>query len=186
MRIAEKLRTQGFNIDYDEVLKFAGNTGSIGRPHFAAYMAAHKMVKNIQTAFDKYLGKHCPCFEEKQNADFQEAVSAIISADGIPVLAHPMSLYLSWSALPKTIASLKEGGLVGLEAWNASTRYNDCRRLEALGAELNMPITAGSDFHGAIRKDRKLGHTANGIKIENRFYESLRIVHPDLPIIPNS
>lgn len=184
MRIAEKLRAQGFSIDYEAVLKFAGSTGGIGRPHFAAYMAAHKMVKNMQMAFDRYLGKHCPCFEEKQNADFTEAVSAIVSAGGIPVLAHPMSLYLSWSALPKTIASLKAGGLAGLEAWNASTRYNDCRRLEALAAELHMPVTAGSDFHGAIRKDRKLGHTANGIKIENRFYESLHMLHSDLPAIP--
>lgn len=186
IRIAEKLRAQGFNIDYEAVRKFAGSSDGIGRPHFAAYMAVHNMVKNIQTAFDKYLGKHCPCFEEKQNADFKEAVSAIISAGGIPVLAHPMSLYLSWSALPKTIAALKESGLVGLEAWNASTRYNDCRRLEALAAELNMPVTAGSDFHGTIRNHRKLGHTANDIKIENRFYESLRIIHPDLPAIPHS
>ncbi len=183
MLIAEKLRAEGFEITYEKVKEFSGGADGLGRPHFAAYMVAEKMVKNSQTVFDKYLGKHCSCFVEKQNADFEEAVSAINSAGGIPVLAHPMSLYLSWSVLPKIIAEYKARGLIGLEAWNASTRYNDCKRLEALAAELQMPVTAGSDFHGAIRKDRKLGFTSNGIKIENRFYENLRSVHPDLPEI---
>ncbi|WP_024466879.1 PHP domain-containing protein [Treponema pedis] len=182
--IAEKLRGEGFNITYEKVKEFAGGKGGVGRPHFAAYMEAHKMVKNMQKAFDRYLGKHCPCFVEKQNAVFEEAVSAIDSSGGIPVLAHPMSLYLSWAHLPKAIENLKERGLIGIEAWNASTRYNDCKRLEALADKLNMPITAGSDFHGTIRKDRKLGFTSGGIKIENRFYENLRSVHPDLPPLP--
>ena len=34
-----------------------------------------------------------------------------------------------------------------------------------------MFVTAGSDFHGEkIRADRKLGYTADGTKIDDRFY----------------
>ena len=126
-------------------------------------------------------------FEEKENADLAAAISAVKSAGGIPVLAHPMSLYLSWSSLPDVIADFKRQGLVGLEAWNSSTKYNDCKRLEKLAASLDMPVTAGSDFHGSIRKDRKLGETSkNCITIEDRFYENLRALHPDLPPLQNN
>ncbi len=186
-RMAEKLKKAGFDISYEKVRDFAGGDKGLGRPHFAAYMAAHKMVKKNQEAFDKYFAKGRPFFEEKENADLAAAISAVKSAGGIPVLAHPMSLYLSWSSLPDVIADFKRQGLVGLEAWNSSTKYNDCKRLEKLAASLDMPITAGSDFHGSIRKDRKLGTTSkNGIKIEDRFYENLRALHPDLPPLQDS
>lgn len=188
IRITEKMNKCGFDINYEKLKNFIKdeNMGSIciGRPHFAAYMVRHKIVKTNQEAFDKYLGKNRPFFEEKKNADFEEAVFAIKSAGGIPVLAHPMSLYLSWTKLPDAISDLKTRGLMGLEAWNSSTRYNDCKRLEDLAGELDLIVTAGSDFHGNVRKDRKLGTTSNGIKIENRFYENLRILCPDLPEIP--
>ncbi|UTC74571.1 PHP domain-containing protein [Treponema sp. OMZ 792] len=184
-RMAEKLKKAGFDISYEKVRDFAGGDKGLGRPHFAAYMAAHKMVKKNQEAFDKYFAKGRPFFEEKENAGLAEAISAVKSAGGIPVLAHPMSLYLSWSSLPDVIADFKKQGLVGLEAWNSSTKYNDCKRLEKLASSLDMPVTAGSDFHGSIRKDRKLGETSkNNIKIENRFYENLRALHPDLPPLP--
>lgn len=193
IKIAEKLQSENFDITYEKVKNFVNqfkgansnknSENGIGRPHFAQYMTFHKMVKNPQVAFDKYLGKHCPCFVEKENVEFEEAISAINSAGGIPVLAHPMSLYLSWSSLPKTILDLKMRGLIGIEAWNSSTRCNDCRRLELLASEYNMISTAGSDFHGSIRKGRRLGYTAGQIKIENRFYKALRTIHTDLPQI---
>ncbi len=183
MLIAEKLSAAGFDISYQKIVEFAGNN-SIGRPHFAAYMVEHKMVKNRQLAFDKYFGKGRPFFAEKENADLCEAIFAVKEAGGIPVIAHPMSLYLSWSVLPKMIADFKAQGLVGLEAWNASTRYNDCKRLEALADELGLITTAGSDFHGKNRQGRRLGYTAGDIKIEDKFYKNLQRVHPDLPNLP--
>ena len=211
MRIIEKMRQTGFDISYEKLTAFinakiggrrtengnsvpdsAGNgsaspqaavRGGIGRPHFASYMAQHGMVKSNQEAFDKYFAKGRPFFEEKTNAGFEEAAAAIKSAGGVPVMAHPMSLYLSWAKLPDAVKRFKALGLEGLEAWNSSTRYNDCRRLEGLAAELGLIVTAGSDFHGSMRKDRKLGLTSGGIKIEDKFYNNLRSLCPHLPPI---
>ena len=47
-RMAEKLKKAGFDISYEKVRDFAGGDKGLGRPHFAAYMAAHKMVKKIR------------------------------------------------------------------------------------------------------------------------------------------
>ncbi len=185
MEIAYKLQQEGFDISYEKVKDFS-KASSIGRPHFAAYMYAHKMVKKQQLAFDKYLGMNRPCYVRMKNVDMGEAIAAVKESGGVPVIAHPMSLYLSWSILPKMISDFQKQGLMGLEAYNASTREGPCRRLEALGKELGMVMTAGSDFHGKNRKGRRLGYTAGNLQIQDRFYESLRSVHPDLPEIKKS
>jgi predicted metal-dependent phosphoesterase TrpH len=77
-----------------------------------------------------------------------------------------MSLYLGWGALPAFVSNLKKEGLDGIEAWHPQTTAGICRRLCALGAELSLLITAGSDFHGRNRANRRLGFTAGGKKID--------------------
>ena len=81
-----------------------------------------------------------------------------------------MSLYLSWGKLPAVIAQFKEQGLVGIEAWHSGARYGECIRLQALAESLGLIVTAGSDFHGANRKDVHLGRTTTNLPIEDRFF----------------
>ena len=169
--IAKKLKDAGFNVKYEEIAKMAN--GTVGRPHFASYMYEHKMVKSIQEAFDKYLAIGRPFYVEKKNADLKQAISAIKNAKGIPVLAHPMSLYRSWKYLPSIIRGFKDLGLMGLEAWHPGARYGDCKRLETLAKEESLIVTASSDFHGTRRKDRYLGHTCDGQVIEDIYFDNL-------------
>ncbi|MGP1437756.1 MAG: PHP domain-containing protein [Treponema sp.] len=169
--IAKKLKEAGFDIEYEEVAKLA--TGTVGRPHFASYMYEHKMVKSIQEAFDKYFAIGRPFHIPKKNADLKEAIFAIKEAKGIPVLAHPMSLYRSWKYLPSIIHEFKELSLMGLEAWHPGARYTDCKRLEELAKKEKLIVTASSDFHGERRKDRFLGHTCNNMIIEDIYFENL-------------
>ena len=170
--MAKSLNDAGFAIDYDEIA--SGVDGTVGRPHFASYMKEKNYVKTVQEAFDKYLGMGRPFFIEKKNVDLSDAISGIKAAGGIPVLAHPMSLYRSWSHLPSIIQSFKDMGLVGLEAWHPGTKWSNCKRLEDLANELSLAVSAGSDFHGARRVDRHLGRTCNDIEIEDVFLENLK------------
>jgi len=168
-KIIEKFDKAGIVIDEEKLAQVAGGA-VIGRPHFAKYLVQEKKAKSIQDAFLKYLAKGRPFYIEKECLPLTEAIEAIKAARGVPVLAHPMSLYLSWGKLPETIAQFKEQGLVGLEAWHSGARYGECIRLQALAEELNLIVTAGSDFHGANRKDVHLGKTANNLPIGNRFF----------------
>ena len=168
-KIIEKFDKAGIVIDEEKLAQVAGGA-VIGRPHFAKYLVQEKKAKSIQDAFLKYLAKGRPFYIEKECLPLTEAIEAIKAARGVPVLAHPMSLYLSWGKLPETIAQFKEQGLVGLEAWHSGARYGECIRLQALAEELNLIVTAGSDFHGANRKDVHLGRTANNLPIEDRFF----------------
>jgi hypothetical protein len=65
---------------------------------------------------------------------------------------------------------------MGIEAWHPAAKLRSCRRLEELGKSLGLYITAGSDFHGSVRPDRKLGLTTGGREIEDSVLEALPLL----------
>ncbi|MDR0300720.1 MAG: PHP domain-containing protein [Treponema sp.] len=146
---------------------------SLGRPHFAALLVKKKIVKNANQAFIRYLGAGKPLYVPKKGLTFDEAVSVIRESGGIPVLAHPISLFIAWGRLPDLVKSLKDRGLMGIEAWHPTAKPGACRRLEALGKSLGLYITEGSDFHGYVRPDRKLGYSSAGRKIDDAILEAI-------------
>ena len=169
-QIIFKMQEKGFDVSYEE-LEASVETKCIGRPHFAEYLVKKKLVKNRQDAFNKYIAKGRPYYVEKTGCNLDEAVTAIVESGAVPVLAHPLSLYVSWGKMKNVLEELKERGIAGIEAFHPGARLNDCLRLEELGKKLGFCITAGSDYHGeAVRSDRHLGYTAGDRKIEDRFY----------------
>ena len=174
LQMCEKMRSDGVDITIEELQNDFPNA-VIGRPHFAAELLKKGIVRNKQAAFDKYLAKGRPWYCERVGSNLDEAIVAIKESKGVPVIAHPMSLYLSWGKLPEALENYKELGVVGIEAFHPGARVTECLRLEELGRKLGLIITAGSDFHGEkIRADRKLGHTCGGKKIDDKhYYEEL-------------
>ena len=172
LEIIKIMNQNGIDISYEEIKAMAGSH-SIGRPHFAAFLIKRKIVKNTEQAFVRYLGKGKPFFKPKAGLEFETATAVIKESGGIAVLAHPMSLFLAWGRLPDAIKDLKQRGLDGLEAWHPTAKPASCKRLEELGKKLDLIVTAGSDFHGATRPDRKLGITAGGKKIDNRYLQGI-------------
>ncbi|PIE97791.1 MAG: phosphatase [Treponema sp.] len=168
IKICEMLKKESIQIDYEELKK--KYTGMIGRPHFAKFLKEQNKVSSTQEAFDKYFAYNRPFFLKTPGVNFNDAVWAIKQAGGVPVIAHPMSLYLSWAKLPDEIKKLKKDGLIGLEAWNAGTRAGSCRRLEALAKSLGLIATAGSDFHGKNKVGHQLGRKITGEPIDDYFY----------------
>lgn len=174
-KMAAKLQEQGVNISYDEVVEKAG-TKTIGRPHFAALLIEKGIVKTRQQAFDRYFAMGRPCYIERTGLELEDAVKAIKTSGGIPVQAHPLSMYVSWGKIDNAMIDIQMRGVEGLEAWHPGTRVSEAYRLEELAKKLGMIATAGSDFHGEkVREDRKIGHTAGKSRIEDRFwYEELK------------
>ena len=99
-----------------------------------------------------------------------EAIAEIRASGGVPILAHPLSLYVSWGSLPGLIQDFRDKGIAGLEAWHPGARIAECERLEKLAHSLGMCVTAGSDFHGAARPDRKIGKTAGQRVIDDKYF----------------
>ena len=168
--IIKKMQQDGFNISQEALLE-SFPTSTLGRPHIAAHLVKVGACKNIQQAFDRYLGKGRPYYIHRAGADLSSSVAAIKASGGIPVLAHPLSLYISWGKIEPVLQELREMGVEGLEAYHSGARRPEGIRFDQIGRRLGYFITGGSDFHGeGLRKDRKLGYGSGGEKLEHRLW----------------
>ena len=169
-QIIEKMNQDGVALTTEELQADFPNT-VIGRPHFAAELVKHGVVKTRQQAFDQYLARGRKWYVPRVCTNLDEAIVALRESGAVPVVAHPMSLYLSWGRLPDFLKDCYEKGVMGIEAFHPGARVTECLRLEELGRKIGFIITAGSDFHGEkIRSDRRLGHTCGGKKIDDKYY----------------
>jgi predicted metal-dependent phosphoesterase TrpH len=166
----EKMREAGLPCDLDEIYKISG-TSFIGRPHFAEYLVQKKAVKNIETAFKRYFAKGQKLFVPRRGAGLARAISLIKESGGIAILAHPTTLYVSWGHLAGIFVKLREAGIDGIEAWHPLTTVHESERLIRLARPLGFCISAGSDYHGEGRRDRKLGFSSGGIKITKDLFD---------------
>ncbi|OJF77218.1 MAG: phosphatase [Treponema sp. CETP13] len=170
LEIINRMNQAGMDITLEEVSK-KYNVSTIGRPHIAAWMVDHGVVKKRQLAFDKYLAKGRPFYVERVGASLDEAIVAIKESGGIPVIAHPLSLYVSWGKIEPILKDIHDRGVEGLEAWHPGARVVECERLEKMAHKLGFFVTGGSDFHGqSVRTDRFLGKTAGNRTIDDRFW----------------
>lgn len=172
LQILDRMQELSIEVNYDDIRALSGG-GSVGRPHFAAALVNRGLVRNREQAFSQFLRKGKPLYVPKEGLELAQALELIKEAGGIAALAHPMSLYVSWGRLPGLVKDLADQGLDGIEAWHPTAKVRSCKRLEELGTRLGLFITAGSDFHGETRPDRKLGITAGGRKIEEAILEAI-------------
>ena len=178
LRIFAKMKDAGLSGDYSDVVALAGDEGLVGRPHFARWLVKRQKVATVQDAFDKFLGKGQLFYEKKAALPLQEALELIHGAGGTAVLAHPLSLYLTLTKLEEALVEWKSWGLDGIEAFHPGAAMSKCRQFEDLGRRLGLKISAGSDFHGENRPDRRLGHTAGGLVIGDEFLEEILGISP--------
>ena len=138
-----KLANLGLNIDWERVKEIAGR-GSVGRPHIAQALLEKGYIASIKEAFTKYIAWGGPAYVEREKVSPGEAIELILRANGLPVLAHPLTVND-----PETlIIELKESGLVGLEAYYKDYTAEEIDRLVSLAEKYGFIVTGGSDYHG--------------------------------------
>ena len=71
----------------------------------------------------------------------------IASANGLPVIAHPLELP-GLEELRKWLPGLCEAGMLGLETYYGAYTDEEVQTLRALADEYHLIPTGGSDFHG--------------------------------------
>jgi 3',5'-nucleoside bisphosphate phosphatase len=172
-RMAAKLQAAGYPITMEEVRAAAGGD-IVSRAHFAQVLVRKKVVGSVDAVFKKLLGKGLPYYEPRACLPLTEASRLISRAGGRAVIAHPVSLGLRGPALRTFVASCRDQGVGGVEAWHPNQGVKECRKLERMAASLGMVVTGGSDFHGEHIPSRKLGMTSGGREIPDRFLEPFR------------
>ncbi|ANQ53613.1 phosphoesterase [Thermosipho sp. 1063] len=150
--IIEKMQKMGFNITFEEALKEAKGT-LIGRPHFASLMVKKGYVNSQKEAFEKYLKKGKPLYENKKRLNIDEAIKIIKEANGIAILAHPYQTTTDNEKLEALIKKLVSLGLDGIEVYYSKHTNIMIQTYEKLSQKYNLVKTAGSDFHGKNTPD---------------------------------
>ena len=173
-RIVRNLQNIGINIDYEEILKEAG-TGQVGRPHFAKVLINKGYVKNTQEAFNKYLKKGAPGYEDKFRFPPKDAISHILNAGGIPVLAHPATLKCDTEeAIEAQVKKLVGFGLRGIEAFYSDHSAAQSKHYIGLADKYGLLVTGGSDFHGKKVKGIDLGTGKGQLKVPYAYLQKLK------------
>jgi 3',5'-nucleoside bisphosphate phosphatase len=142
-RMIEKLAGLGVAIDWGRVQEIAGD-GTIGRPHIARAMLEKGYIKTLEEAFDKYLGHGGPAYVARDKMTPEEAIELVVSAGGLPVLAHPFTVGDPEAMVPR----LKPAGLVGIEAYYKDNTPEQTQSTLRLAAKYGLIATGGSDYHG--------------------------------------
>ncbi|HVB21734.1 MAG TPA: PHP domain-containing protein [Ktedonobacteraceae bacterium] len=144
-RMVELLNEQGINVSWERVRAIA--EGAVGRPHVAKALLEAGYVQTIGEAFDKYIGTGCYAYVPRYRLTPEDAVHLIASANGLPVMAHPVELP-GLAELRNWLPGLKEAGMVGLETYYGPYTTEDEQALRALADEYDLIPTGGTDFHG--------------------------------------
>jgi len=163
----------GYPLSLEEVRKEVGQ-GQIGRPHIARAMMAKGFVKSIDDAFDNFLGNDQPAYVNKYRIECADAVQLIANAGGVPVLAHPGLLTISnENELFHLVGNLKEMGFQGIEVFYPGHTPQQTKTFAELAEHYELLVTGGTDFHGAIIPDIKMGSGYGNLFIPYELYEKL-------------
>jgi predicted metal-dependent phosphoesterase TrpH len=162
------MRSAGIDITLEEVEQIAEGD-VIARPHFAKVLIKKKVIKTVDEAFDKYLEKGRPFYYPKKVLSLSDAIALIKASGGLPVIAHPFSLLLSWQELKETLLEFKKKGLLGVEAYHPQHDSRTCSKLVEFAKENGFFVSGGSDFHGHNTPGIKLGYAPIGKKIPDEL-----------------
>lgn len=146
-KIVAALQAWGVDISLDEVVA-AADGGAIGRPHVARVLVRHGTVESLDEAFNLYLGRGRPAYQDKVLPPLAEVAALVHRHGGIVSAAH-----LRDRATRSTLLAFKEQGLDGLEVLHPSHPPELKPRLAALADRLGLVPTGGSDWHGGVGAD---------------------------------
>lgn len=145
-------------LDIGAKLEKAGITGlqdylkalpceAISRNHVADFLIAAGHASSKQQAFSKHLGKRGRFHSNADWCSISEAVTAITSANGIAVVAHPDRYKLNRVKLRRLLSEFTEAGGDALEVSYSNLHPEKMKNLADLCCELDMWASVGSDFH---------------------------------------
>ncbi len=171
-RIIDRLRELGIAITMEEVEAEAGGQ-VVGRPHIAAILVRKGYVSSIHQAFEKYLGQTGAAYFDKERLSPRQAIEMVLSAGGVPVLAHPVELRCGNDAqLARVVKDLADLGLAGVEVLHSEHTPELVEKYSRLADRYGLVKTAGSDFHGGNKQEIELGRAA-GMRIGRHFMDGL-------------
>jgi 3',5'-nucleoside bisphosphate phosphatase len=154
-KMAENLIAAGYPLDLEAIRQEVGD-GVWGRPHLARALVRAGHAKDNDDAFDRFLQAGMPWYVTSERWDARDVVRSVHAAGGISSLAHAV-----WYRDVETMArALASEGLDAIEVFHPDHGPEEEARFGHLARELELSITAGSDFHGTPDGRKRPGGVA--------------------------
>jgi len=184
------LQEKGFeDLTLAYLTEMTGNVDSIGRPHFArAMIDLHPELVGAQNedtwnrVFIDWLGTDGAAYVSKTSMPIEEFVDAAQGSGTVFSIAHPLVNYVDEvsptsieTTMPRVMASLRERGFVGVEAYYGGTSAGIRALMVKLTRDAGMIPTGGSDYHGTYKTDVHLGFGRTGdLRVPDEILEELK------------
>lgn len=155
--MAEDLARVGIQGSYEGALKYAGNHDLISRTHFARFMVETGVCKDTYEVFRKYLTEGKPGYVEHRWASLKNAVTWIVDAGGLAVIAHPARYKFSANEEFALLTEFKGFGGLGVEVVTGSHSVAESVIYAETALEFGLLASRGSDFHSPDESRTDLG-----------------------------
>jgi len=173
--MVSRLNELGVPLALAAVEREAGE-GNPGRPHVARALVAAGHCRDIDEAFDRYLGDGRPAHIRKRALSPTDAIATLQEAGGIAVWAHACAKPIQRpGGLEQVASELVRAGLDGFEVIHPSHGPSAKRRLRRLARKHGLLTTGGSDFHGSKGADERLGRGRDGEGIPLELFDGLGV-----------
>lgn len=169
--LVERLKAQGYRIDYDEIAS-ATPSGNINRAHIAVALCRKGCVGSVKEAFDTLLAPERGFYVPPRRLDTTETVAFLRDAGAVPVLAHPF-LSADERAVRALLDEAVPQGLVGMETQYSRYTEQTQRTAEVVAREYGLLESGGSDFHGQNKPDVALGTGRGNLRVPLALAEAL-------------
>ncbi len=171
--ILKKLNKLGYILTWEDVQRHSGKD-VVGRPHFAQALVERGHVKSKKSAFDLLLAKGRRAYADRYHYTAMECIRIIREAGGVPVLAHPATIYLPDDQLKGVIYGMKKNGLAGIEVYCSAYQADLIKKLSGWASELDLICTGGSDYHGSNTPDLRLGTGFGHLNVPDEALDQLK------------
>jgi predicted metal-dependent phosphoesterase TrpH len=180
LALTDRLIDLGLPVTYEMVVAEAGSEVGVGRPHFAAALVAVGAADSVDDAFDRFLANRRPGFVPKARLSAAEVARLARDSGGVAVLAHPYSTGLDGTDLARVVEELAAAGFAGIEAVYGRYSARQRRELGNLARRFDLVATGGSDYHGLMKPDLRVGTGQGDLKVTDRVLSQLEARRPAL------
>jgi len=179
VKLVELMQSKGLPITMADIVA-TSEDGVITRAHFAKAMENLGIVKNMNKAFEKYIGDGKPFYIEREKVSQQMAIEMIINNGGVPVIAHPVLYKLNLKKLDNLLGELVTYGLKGIEGIYSTYRTHETQYIADMAKDHGLLITGGSDFHGSHKPRIDLATGYGPLQIPYEIRNELYAIHQDI------
>ena len=177
-RMVERLTELGLPLDPEDLAAAAEN-GAVGRPHIGEAMVRRGYVSSISEAFELYLRRGAPAWVDRRRFAMGRALRLLRASGALPVLAHPGIIRTDAAGLNHIVRDCARSGLAGIECYYPLHDADTVARCLGLAEKYALVPTGGSDYHGTVKPNARLGVGSLGEPVPDEVLADLRCAAED-------